>query len=69
MPRKNIAHNISSFKITTDSIVAKATVVTDTTTKRINIDWGDGQNDTIYLVPGRPFDIERFTAAIYPPLV
>lgn len=68
-PPKNIAHSVSSFEITTDSIVAKATVVTDTATKRISIDWGDGQNDTIYLVPGRPFNIERFTAAVSPPLV
>lgn len=57
LPAKDIAHSISDFEITTDSVVAKATVVTDKSTRRIFIDWGDGQNDTINLVPGRKFGV------------
>ncbi len=61
LPPKAIAHSISSFEVTTDSVVAKATVVTDAKTNRISIDWGDGNNDTINLVPGRSFNIDRFS--------
>ncbi|MDX1362814.1 hypothetical protein [Arenibacter latericius] len=64
VPPKETAHSIRTFEITTDSVVAKATIVTDTETRRINIDWGDGQNDTINLVPGRPFDIDRFSVGV-----
>jgi len=51
--RKIIAHSLSSFDVTTDSVVAKATVITSEDTRRIFIDWGDGQNDTINIIPGR----------------
>lgn len=64
IPPKDIAHSISSFEVTTDSVVAKATIMTDTKTRRINIDWGDGQNDTINLLPGRPFNVDRISVAV-----
>ena len=46
--------NISQFRIDVDSVVATATVVADKTMRRIRIDWGDGQIDTINHQPGVP---------------
>ena len=40
---------IESFLITTDSVVAKATVVTSGETRSLEIDWGDGELDTLNL--------------------
>lgn len=43
---------IIDFFVTTDSIIACATIVVDAPTRLIRIDWGDGQADTLRLKPG-----------------
>ncbi len=53
------AHNcaierIVNFFISTDSVVAKATIVIDDETRRIELDWGDGTVDVINHRPGFP---------------
>lgn len=40
------------FFVTTDSVVATATVITDTASSRIIISWGDGDADVLRLPPG-----------------
>jgi hypothetical protein len=52
-PERYPVANIADFLITTDSVVAIATVVTDNTMRRIVIDWGDGETDTLNYRPGR----------------
>lgn len=49
--KRAVARIVESF-ITTDSVVASATIVTDNTTRRIEVDWGDGKNDVINHRPG-----------------
>jgi hypothetical protein len=46
--------NIAGFSVDTDSVVATATVLTDATMRRIMIDWGDGEIDTLTSRPGVP---------------
>ena len=43
---------IIDFFVTTESIIACATIVVDAPTRLIRIDWGDGQADTLRLPPG-----------------
>ena len=50
---------IIDFFVTTDSIIACATIVVDAPTRRIRIDWGDGQADTLRLPPGA-LVVDRF---------
>lgn len=38
---------IEDFFITTDSIVAKATIITNGETRSLEINWGDGEQDTL----------------------
>lgn len=59
LPPQEIAHSISGFTITTDSVVAKATIETDTNTRRIILDWGDGEIDTITILPGRQVKFDK----------
>jgi hypothetical protein len=40
---------IVSFFVTTDSVVATATVITDGETRSLEINWGDDEQDTLYL--------------------
>lgn len=51
-PEKNIRANIVDFSIETNSVVATATVRTDDTMKRILVDWGDGNTNTLNARPG-----------------
>lgn len=46
--------NIVDFSVTTDSVVATATVVTDDTMRRIFVDWGDGNTDVLNIRPDLP---------------
>lgn len=46
------AARIVDFSITTDSVVATATVITDEATRRVEIDWGDGEEDVVNHRPG-----------------
>lgn len=50
--KKNIRANIIDFSVETDSVVATVTILTDNTMKRIMIDWGDGETDTLNSRPG-----------------
>lgn len=43
---------IVDFSVGTESVVATATVVTDDATRRIEVDWGDGEEDVINHRPG-----------------
>jgi hypothetical protein len=43
---------ILEFSITTDSVVATATIRTDSIVRRIVVDWGDGKTDVVNTVPG-----------------
>lgn len=43
---------IVDSSLATDSVVATATVVTDSTTRRIEVDWGDGEKDVVNERPG-----------------
>lgn len=51
-PKVEVAANIAGFSVTTDSVVATATVSTDGTMSRIVVDWGDGKTDTLRHRPG-----------------
>jgi hypothetical protein len=48
--------NLINFSVTTDSVVATATVVTSRSSTKIEIDWGDGQTDAQRLTPGLLFE-------------
>jgi hypothetical protein len=50
--RRDRAKNIVGFSVTTDSVVATATVNTDNNMKRIVVTWGDGSSDTHAAIPG-----------------
>ncbi|WP_372742214.1 hypothetical protein [Neptunomonas sp.] len=66
LPPKSVPHRVSNFSVTTDSVVAKATIVTSSDTRRISIDWGDGHNDTIRIRPGRIFSVQQHLAGTAP---
>src|SRR5688500_12375107 len=51
-PPRPKAANISHCSITTDSVVATATVKLDGTMKRIVVQWGDGSTNTLRSRPG-----------------
>jgi hypothetical protein len=55
-PESYTVENIVNFSIATDSVVAIATVITDDTMRRIVIDWGDGETDTLNYRPGVPIN-------------
>ena len=44
--------NIQDLSITTDSVVATATVATNGTSRRVLVDWGDGETDIVNTIPG-----------------
>lgn len=46
------AAKIVDFSVTTDSVVATATIVTDDATQRFKVLWGDGDEDVINHQPG-----------------
>jgi hypothetical protein len=50
--KTNIQAHILDFSVTTDSVVATATIRTDATTRRIVVDWGDGKTDFLNARPG-----------------
>ncbi|MCW5516913.1 hypothetical protein [Muriicola sp. Z0-33] len=55
-PRK--LHNFfSDLAITTDSVVAKVRIVTNDSTRRISVDWGDLEADTLTIRPGINIDL------------
>jgi hypothetical protein len=51
-PKGYAVARIVDFSITTDSVVATATILTDNTMSRIVVDWGDGEVDTLTYKPG-----------------
>lgn len=50
-PRK-LSNLFSELDITTDSVVAKVRIVTEKSTRRIYVDWGDLESDTLTILPG-----------------
>lgn len=49
-----VANSLAEFDVTSDSVVVKVRVRTTQGARRIFIDWGDDQNDTLWILPGRP---------------
>jgi hypothetical protein len=65
---QDIQASIASFSVTTDSVVATATVVTDGVMSRIVVDWGDGNRDTLNARPGHvvpPGEIDPLPTGTY----
>lgn len=56
----------TSLEITSDSVVAKVRIVTNEKTRRILIDWGDLESDSIRVVPGVKFDLSAIDAQSNP---
>lgn len=50
--KTNIQAHILDFSVTTDSVVATATIRTDGTMRQILVDWGDGKTDFLSSRPG-----------------
>lgn len=50
-PRK-LSNLFSEVDITTDSVVAKLNIITNKATRRIYVDWGDLESDTLTILPG-----------------
>ena len=51
-PKKNIQAHILDFSLTSNSVVATATIRTDGIVRRIVVDWGDGKTDILNARPG-----------------
>ena len=49
-PPSAIAKELISFSVTTDSVVATANIVVDSTHRRLKLDWGDGTTEYINLI-------------------
>lgn len=54
-PRKFVSF-LSDLEITSDSVVVKVRLVTDNSTRRIFIDWGDLETDVVSFPPGLNVD-------------
>ena len=51
-PKNNIQTFIRDFSVTSNSVVATATIRTDGIMRRIVVDWGDGKTDILNARPG-----------------
>ena len=56
---RNIA-KVEGFFVTTDSVVAKATIVTDRKTNFLAVNWGDGETSNINIKYAKYFKIPAF---------
>jgi len=54
---KPVVDSLSQFVVTTDSVVVTVRLSTTQRARRIAIDWGDDQYDTIWVRPGLPVDL------------
>lgn len=51
---------VEDFFVTTESVVAKATIVTDRKTKFIEVNWGDGEKSNINIKYAKHFKLSAF---------